>query len=89
MDRLEAVLDHGGEIPTAVITEARSAIELVSGRWPCAAVSALLAARWELCGRMPRRSREPAHRGGDGMPVATRLSRHESRSGSQTRSPAP
>ncbi|MCA1708241.1 MAG: hypothetical protein LC808_35175, partial [Actinobacteria bacterium] len=66
VDRLEAVLDHGGEIPTAVITEARSAIELVWGGRSCAAVSVLLATRWEPGCRMPGRSGKPAHCGGDG-----------------------
>jgi hypothetical protein len=57
VDRLEAVLDHGAKLPPAVITEARSAIELVRGGRPCAGVSALLAARWELGGRMRHQHR--------------------------------
>ncbi|HVE95626.1 MAG TPA: hypothetical protein VNA67_01350 [Pseudonocardiaceae bacterium] len=48
VDRLEAVLAQGRDVPAAVISEVRSAIELVRGGQPCAAVSALLAARSEL-----------------------------------------
>ncbi len=48
VDRLEAVVDQVRDIPAAAITEVRSAIELVRGGQPCAAVSALLAARSEL-----------------------------------------
>jgi hypothetical protein len=48
VDRLEATLDQGRDVPTAAIAEVRSAIELVRGGQPCAAVSALLAARSKL-----------------------------------------
>jgi hypothetical protein len=53
VDRLELVVDQENEIPAAAIIEIRSVIELVRGGQPCAAVSALLAARGEL-GRTPR-----------------------------------
>jgi hypothetical protein len=46
--RLEAAADHQGELPAAVIDEVRRAIGLVRSGQPCAAVSALLAARSEL-----------------------------------------
>ena len=44
-DRLEAVLDHGGEIPTAAITEVRSAIELLRRGRPAPAVPPLAPVR--------------------------------------------
>ncbi len=48
VDRLEAVLDQVRDSPAAAITEVRSAIGLVRSSQPCAAVTALLAARSEL-----------------------------------------
>jgi hypothetical protein len=48
VDRLEAVVDRGDEIPTGVVSELRSAIDLMRGGQACATVSALLAARSEL-----------------------------------------
>jgi hypothetical protein len=48
VDRLEAAADQAGDVPAAVIDEVWKAIELVRGGQPCAAVSALLAARSEL-----------------------------------------
>jgi hypothetical protein len=53
VDQLEVTVDHGEEIPLAAITDVRSAIELVRDGRPCAAVSALLAARSTL-GAPPR-----------------------------------
>jgi hypothetical protein len=53
VDQLEATLDGGEDIPLAAITDVRSAIELVRDSRPCAAVSALLAARSTL-GAPPR-----------------------------------
>ncbi len=50
VDRLEKVLGQVSEIPMAASLELRAAIELVRGGQPCAAVSALLAARSELSG---------------------------------------
>ena len=51
--QLQFTLYHGQEIPLAAITDVRSAIELVRDGRPCAAVSALLAARSTL-GAPPR-----------------------------------
>ena len=48
VDRLEAVVDRGDEIPAAVVTELRSAIDLMRDGQASATVSALLAARSEL-----------------------------------------
>jgi hypothetical protein len=48
VDRLEAAVDQQGGLPAAAIDEVRRAIGLVRGGQPCAAVSALLAARSEL-----------------------------------------
>ena len=50
VDWLEKVLGQVSEIPMAAPLELRAAIELVQGGQPCAAVSALLAARSELSG---------------------------------------
>jgi hypothetical protein len=48
-DRLEVILSRqGGAMPEALITELRSAVELVRSGQPCPAVSALLTARSEL-----------------------------------------
>ncbi len=49
VDRLEAAVDRWDEIPAAAITELRSAIDLMRGGQACATVTALLAARSELC----------------------------------------
>ncbi|HEY6422130.1 MAG TPA: hypothetical protein VIY28_02540 [Pseudonocardiaceae bacterium] len=51
VDRLEVILSQGGEMPAALITELRSAVELVRSGQSCPAVSALLAARSELARR--------------------------------------
>lgn len=48
VDRLEVIVSQVRDAPAAASTEVRSAIELVRGGQPCAAVSALLAARSEL-----------------------------------------
>ena len=49
VDRLERILRRqGSKILTAAFTELRLAIELVRSGQPCAAVSALIAARSEL-----------------------------------------
>jgi len=48
VDRLEAAADRQGEFPAAAIDEVRRAIGLVRSGQPCAAVSALLAARSEF-----------------------------------------
>jgi hypothetical protein len=49
VDRLEGILRRqGSKIPMAAFTELRLAIELVRSGQPCAAVSALIAARSEL-----------------------------------------
>jgi hypothetical protein len=50
VDRLETILGEVNEIPMAASLEPRAAIELVRDGQPCAAVSALLAARFELSG---------------------------------------
>jgi hypothetical protein len=47
-DRLEAALETEGAAAPRAVDEIRSAIELVRGGQPCAAVSALLAARSAL-----------------------------------------
>jgi hypothetical protein len=51
--RLEAAADYGDGIPTTAIDEVRTAIRSVRNGQPCAAVSALLAARSAL-GAPPR-----------------------------------
>ena len=51
--RLEAAVDHGEDIPAAAADEVRTAIRLIRNGQPCAAVSALLAARAAL-GAPPR-----------------------------------
>lgn len=48
VDRLEAAMDRWDEIPPAVVSELRSAIDLMRGGQAGATVSALLAARSEL-----------------------------------------
>jgi len=48
VDRLEAAMDRWDEIPAAVVSELRSAIDLMRGGQAGATVSALLAARSEL-----------------------------------------
>ena len=48
VDRLEAAVDRGDEIPAGVVAELRSAIDLMRGGQESATVSALLAARSEL-----------------------------------------
>ncbi|MPZ67477.1 MAG: hypothetical protein GEU83_18945 [Pseudonocardiaceae bacterium] len=47
-DRLEAAITAEGDVPAAALDDLSSAIELVRGDEPCAAVSALLAARSAL-----------------------------------------
>ena len=51
--RLETTADHADDVPAAAIDDVRNAIRLVRNGQPCAAVSALLAARLEL-GAPPR-----------------------------------
>ena len=51
--RLEVAVDHGEDIPAAATDEVRTAIRLIRNGQPCAAVSALLAARTAL-GAPPR-----------------------------------
>jgi hypothetical protein len=48
VDRLEAAADRQSGLPAAAVEEVRRAIGLVRRGQPCAAVSALLAARSEL-----------------------------------------
>lgn len=50
-DRLEAAITEEGDVSTAALEDLNSAIELVRGDQPCAAVSALLAARAALAPR--------------------------------------
>ena len=52
-ERLEAAADQADEVPAAAIDDVQNAIRLVRNGQPCAAVSALLAARLEL-GAPPR-----------------------------------
>lgn len=47
-DRLEAAVTAEGDVPAAALDDLHSAIDLVRGDQPCAAVSALLAARSAL-----------------------------------------
>lgn len=47
-DRLEAAVTADSDVPAAALDDLSSAIELVRGDQPCAAVSALLAARSAL-----------------------------------------
>jgi hypothetical protein len=47
-DRLGAAADRQSDLPVAAVEEVRRAIGLVRSGQPCAAVSALLAARSEL-----------------------------------------
>jgi hypothetical protein len=47
-DRVAAAVDHWDAIPAGVITELRSAIDLMYGGKACATVGALLAAHSEL-----------------------------------------
>lgn len=44
-DRLEGALHSAGEVGSVVLTEIRTALDLIRAGQPCAAVSALLAAR--------------------------------------------
>lgn len=48
VDRLEVAAGRGLDIPAAAIEDVQNAIRLVRNGQPCAAVSALLAARTEL-----------------------------------------
>jgi hypothetical protein len=48
VDRLEAAADRQSDLPAVAVEEVRRAIGLVRSGQPCAAVSALLAARSEL-----------------------------------------
>lgn len=50
-DRLEVAITAEGDVPTAAREDLNSAIELVRGDQPCAAASALLAARAALAPR--------------------------------------
>ncbi|MGH3870917.1 MAG: hypothetical protein ACRDSR_05270 [Pseudonocardiaceae bacterium] len=47
-NRLEVAIDRWGGIPPVVVSELRSAVDLMYDGQSCAAVSALLAARAEL-----------------------------------------
>ena len=47
-DRLESTVTSNGDVPAAALDDLQTAIDLIRGDQPCAAVSSLLAARSAL-----------------------------------------